>query len=721
MNSSTQMFTVSAIHDTIKIQRTDQGVPQITSSNREDLAFGVGYMHAMDRMVQVMMVRTLAQGRVSERFAGTDRLIALDKHFRWLFLEKGLDQEIDKLSPDIKCELDAYCMGINSVLEEKQRPLEFLLTGYHPEPWGIRDTILTGKIMSYIGLAQGQAEVEKFIVQLIQQGVDEERIRALFPTLSDPLDVQLLREIQLDQEVVPGRLWHHVIPAFSSSNNWVISGTKTASGHPFLAADPHMEIGRLPPIWYEMVWRIEEHTTMGVTMPGLPVIVFGRNESIAWANTYGFMDMMDYFIEECRDGDFLYDGEWIPFRKRTEVIRPKHHKPIHLTFYENHHGILEGTPTKPGKYLCLAFSGRMDTGAEIFNILMHTDDIHTVREAQNRYRHLHMPTFNWVFADREGNIGYQMCGKLPIRAEGVSGLVPVPGWTSENDWRGFENPARLPSAYNPPEGFFATANNNLNAYGEANPVNLAMAPYRVDRIRELLAAKDDIDLEYLKHMQYDTHSLQAERFMDQLEPLLPDTPEGQALRDWNLQYDPDSLGAALFESVYTQLIKTTFGKYGIGVEAIGHLLERTGVFINFFGNFDEVLMDVSSVWFDEVSREEQFNEAIEAGLQTEPVTLGKSRQINFSNIFFDGRLPGFLGFDVRNVALPGSRATIPQCQVFHMLGQIAVVGPSYRMIVDVNEPGMWTNLPGGPSGNRFSPWYKTDLDHWKAGGYKKLE
>jgi len=721
MDSSTRKFTRRGIHDTVSMQRTDQGVPRIVASNREDLAFAVGYAHAIDRLVQIIMVRSLARGRASEHFAGTENLIALDTHFRWLYLEQGLDQEIEKLSPDVKCELDAYCVGINTVLEERRRPLELVLTGYHPEPWDIKDTLLTGKILSYIGLAQGQEEVEKFITQLIRNGLDEERLRSLFPHITDPIDADLFREIPLQEELVPARLWNGLIPAFSSSNNWVISGDKTASGHPFLAADPHMEIDRLPPIWYEMIWRIEAHTTMGVTMPGLPVMVFGRNDSIAWANTYGFMDMMDYFIEDCRDGDYRCDGEWHPFRKRTEILRPKRRKPIHLTFYENHHGVLEGEPHEPGKYLCLAFSGRTGVGAEIFNILMRTDDIHTVREAQNRFRHLSMPTFNWVFADREGNIGYQMCGKLPIRPKGISGLIPIPGWDSANDWQGFENPARLPSAYNPPEGFFATANNNLNAYGEADPVTLAMAPYRVDRIKELLAESEDIDFEYIQQMQYDTYSPQAKRFMEVLEPLLPATPNGRILQDWDYRYDPESVGATLFEAVYLRLVKTTFGTYGIGEEAMEHLLEQTGVFVNFFGNFDEVLMEEDSPWFRDVPREKQFKEAINEALQTKAVPLSESRPIHFMNIFFSGKLPGFLGFDERKMALPGSRATIPQCQVFHLLGQVSTVGPSYRMIADLAEPGMWTNLPGGPSGNRFSPWYKSDLENWQQGKYKKLE
>ncbi|HKJ67301.1 MAG TPA: penicillin acylase family protein, partial [bacterium] len=358
MAQFSKITSLVAIHDAITIQRTSHGIPQITASNREDLCYGIGYVHAVDRLVQMMMVRAIARGRASEYFLGSEDLISLDTFMRWLHLEYRIQEEVEKLSPDVRSELDAYCTGLNTALADGRRPLEFFITGYHPDNWTIGDTILTGKILSYLGLAQAQGEGEKFLIQLIQEGVDEARIRALFPGITEPIDYELIQQITLRDEVVPSHLWSRILPRFHSSNNWVVSGEHTRSGHPILAADPHLEIDRLPPIWYEMTWRIGTHTTQGITMPGLPLMVFGRNPNIAWANTYGFMDMMDYFIEECRDGEYLYEGEWLPFEDRHETIVPKGKQPIHLTFYENHHGVLEGDPYQPGKYLTMAFSGR---------------------------------------------------------------------------------------------------------------------------------------------------------------------------------------------------------------------------------------------------------------------------------------------------------------------------------------------------------------------------
>jgi penicillin amidase len=563
--------------------------------------------------------------------------------------------------------------------------------------------------------------MEKFLVQMIQHGVDEDRIKELFPYLKEKIDYDLIKEVQSPVEIVPDRLWNSALPNLRASNNWVVSGKKTKSGQPILASDPHMEVNRLPALWYEMIWKVGDQVTMGITMPGLPVMVFGRTNHLAWAGTYGFMDMIDYFIEEYRDEKFLYDGKWIPFEKRTETIRPKKKEPITLTFYENHHGVLEGQPEGPGKYLCMAFTGRSGAGADIFNAILEIDTIRSVKEAQERFRDIAMPTFNWGFVDRDGNIGYQMNGKMPKRPEGVSGLLPVAGWEAKNDWKGFEDPAQLPSCYNPESGFFATANNDLNKFGDIHPINLPMAPYRIQRIIERLEQQDAIDTEYIKDMHFDLYSKQAERLMPLILPLLPDTKNGEILKEWDFVYHKNSTGAMLFESVYQNIIKIVFGKNGMGEDVIEHLFDETGIFTDFHGNFDDVLINENSSWFKEVDRTTQLKEAIDRGLNVQPKPYGETRKIDMMNIFLGGKLPGFLGFDMKNITLPGNRATIPQGQIFKSGGRTTTFAPSFRMIVEIDKDGIWTNIAGGPSGARFSKWYKSDLKNWEKGHYKKLE
>lgn len=720
MNETGESFALHAIHRRAAIKRDPSGTPHILADSREDVCFALGWAHGWDRLVQMALVREIGYGRASESFEGSDELIEIDKYMRWLCLGKDVDEQVRKLSTGVRNQLEAYASGVNKVIESKGRPLEFIMTGFSPAPWTVADSLITAKIIGFIGLAQAQGEMEKFIIQLIRRGVDERRIKALFPYLCEEIDYDLVRDASLGDRFIPSALWKLNPLVLRSSNNWVVAGSRTATGKPLLAGDPHMEVNRLPPLWYEVVWRIESNYMMGITLPGLPIVVMGRHNDLAWNGTYGFMDMIDFFIEECRDEQFLYDGQWWDFEKRVEVIRPKRRDPIELIVYENHHGILEGDPKKEGKYPAMRFTGRQG-GAEVLETMMGMSEIRTVEEAQNKLRNISSPTFNFLLADRSGAIGYQMCGSMPLRPEGISGLAPIPGWIAEKDWKGMVDPGDLPSSLNSQEGFFATANDDLNRFGVADPINLPMGSYRADRIRELLGGNDHMDPEYVKLMHYDLYSKQAEILMPLFEPLLPDTEKGRALGEWDMRYEADSTGATLFEAVYTETIKVVFGKYGLGEDLIDFLLAETGLFNGFYANFDNVILNEDSPWFSSVGRNTMLREAIDRGLRTEPCEYGDTRKFDFNNIFLGGKLPSFLGFDIRGKTLPGSRATIPQGQMFKNAGRLTTFSPSFRMIVEMEKDEMQTNIAGGPSGRRFSRWYGTGIKEWEDGIYKKLK
>lgn len=720
MNESFKEFTTRAVHGAITIKRDKAGVPHIKSSNSEDGHYGIGWAHGVDRLAQMVLVRQIAYGCASESFEGSTELIELDKYMRWLSLWKGLDQEVEKLSSTARNDLEAYCAGVNGVIKKERRPLEFLVTGYKPSPWTVKDCLVTAKVVGFIGLAQAQGEMEKFLLQLIRNDISEDRIKAVFPYLSEKIDYDLMKEIKVHQGVSPSHLWKVNSVCLRASNNWVVSGAKTKSGHPILAGDPHMEVNRLPSLWYEIVWNVEDRYMMGITLPGLPIVVMGRHNDLAWNGTYGFMDMIDFFIEEIKDGQFLYDGEWKDLEIRQEVIKPKNKAPIELTFYENHHGVLEGTPKEDGKYLAMRFTGR-DGGADVLESIMAVREIKSAQEAQKVLRNVSSPTFNFLLADRSGAIGYQMCGAMPKRPEGVSGLLPIPGWEKAKDWDGLVNPDKLPSALNPEEGSFATANDDLNQFGRESPINLPMGSYRAERIRELLAKNDRIDPEYIKKMHFDLYSKQAELLMPIYLPLLPENHKGDLLRNWDYCYTVDSIAATLFESIYSETIKVVFGKYGLGENLIEHLLEETGLFNGFYANFDNVLINENSPWFREIDRDTQLKEAVDKGLGCEAAPYGDKRRFDFTNIFFGQKLPNFLGFNIKDRNLPGNRATIPQGQIFMNAGHLTTFSPSFRMISEMEKDELQTNIAGGPSGRRLSKWYKTGVQEWEMGIYKKMK
>ena len=706
----------------IHIKRNLYGIPEIKGETLADLAFGLGWVHACDRQLQMLLSRILLKGKAAEHIKGDPTLIEIDKYMRRMNFLPDPESEIAKLKPDHWRQLDAYAAGCNLYLSENKPVHEFRLLGYKPEPWHIRDSILIVKIFGFLGLADSQGTMEKFLAQMIQHGVPQDKLKELFPYLTEEIDYELIGKVKLDPPLVPEAVeWLRALPVMTASNNWAISGTRTASGRPILCGDPHLEVNRLPSVWQEIVMRLPGNTMTGVTIPGVPGLILGRTATIAWSATYAFMDMLDYRIEHCRDGKYRRDDDWKDFKVRREVINVKKGKPITLDVYENEHGLLEGDPTKEGYYLVLSWSAKTGCGANDFDTIFSLPGAKNVREAMGLFKQIDAAAMNWVVADKDGNIGYQMSGRQFARAPGVSGMLPLPGWEMKFDPVGFADKNGLPSQYNPEDGFIATANHDLNYLGTSNPINLPMGWYRAERIRQRLLEGGKMTVSYMKDLHFDLYSLQAERFMKIMKPLIPDTENGKLLRQWDLRYNPDSRGAMLFESCYRSLLNIVFGDRGFGREVIQYALTETSVFHDYYENFDNILVRDTSAWFDGKSREDLYRQALAEGLKVTAARYGEKRKLMLAHLLFGGQMPRFLGYDYGPIELPGSCATIPQGQMFKVAGRTTTFCPSYRFIADFSEEGIHTTLAGGPTDRRLSKWYVNDMKNWIEGNYKILK
>jgi penicillin amidase len=705
----------------VSITRNDHGVPEISGKRHEDVYYGMGWVHAHDRQLQALLTRILLQGRAAEKLAGDPALIEIDRYMRRMQFLPDPESEIKKLEPTVRRYLDFYTQGFNHYLETHGTVFELRLLGYKPEPWQIKDSLVLGKIMAFLGLADAQGAMEKFLTQMVRHDLGEKKLQELFPYLTEKIDYDLMKKLSLAPPLIPEALkWLSKLPKMTASNNWAVSGKLTASGKPIYCSDPHLEVNRIPAIWQEIVLRLPDDVIMGASLPGVPGIAIGRSRHLAWGATYSFMDMIDYRVEECRDGRYRRGKQWKPFAVREELITVKKGEPVIEKVYENEHGVLEGDPFTEGHYLVMSWSAARGCGAGEFNGLLGLPHARSAREAMACFRKLEALSFNWVMADSLGNIAYQMSGRLYKRPKGVSGLVPLPGWEKKYTPRGFVSASLLPAAYNPPEGIIVTANQDLNRLGKAKPINLPMASYRADRIAQLLKKKKKLGVEDMKRIHFDLYSLQAERFMKVLRPLLPDTDNGRILREWECTYTPDSRGATLFESVYRALLRTVFGDNGMGREVVDWAMSETGLFNDYYGNFDEILMNPRSAWFDGRPRDELFKRAIKEGLAAAPKPYGRTRMVTLSHLLFGGKLPRFLGFDYGPISLPGSRATVPQGQIFKSAGRVTTFSPSYRMIADLAEKAIHTNIAGGSSDRRFSRWYMSDMENWLKGVYKVL-
>ena len=702
-----------------KIWRDKNGVVHVEAENLEDLFWGQGYAQATDRGMQMILMRILGQGRASELLDSSDETLAIDTFFRRMNWGGNTAGQVKSLTPESRTWMTAYVEGVNARFREKT-PWEFKLIGCPVEPWKMEDTVMMTRMLGYLTLSQSQAEIERLVVEMIQAGVDNQRLEALFPGLLEGLDMDLLSRVKINERIVPpSLLWNIAVPRMMASNNWVVAGSKTASGRPILANDPHLEVNRLPSVWQEMSLRVGDRYMVGGAMPGFPGILSGRTPDVAWGVTYAFMDTIDSWIEDCREGKYRRgEDDWKPFRKRTENIFRKKKDPIKILFFENDHGVLDGDPADPGYYLATRWSAD-GSGGESINMILKMWSVASVEEAMDTMGRAEAD-WSFVFADKAGDIGFQMSGLLPKRREGISGLIPLPGWDPANDWQGYYGHHDLPRSLNPKQGFFATANHDLNAWGKVTAINMPMGPYRAERIAALLEERQGLTVEDMFTMHFDVYSTHARRFMEILRPLLPGTPQGALLRNWDLCYDKESRGAYLFEAFYAHLLREIFGKNGLGEAVFDYLVEETGTFIDFYLNFDRVLLSESSPWFGDATREELYRRAAEKALATEPRPWGETRQIHFRHMLFGGKLPAFLGFDRGPVTGIGGRATIHQGQIYRSAGRETTFFPSFRLVTDLSTDHCHTNLAGGPSDRRFSKWYANDLENWTNGRYKNL-
>jgi penicillin amidase len=698
-----------------RISRDAHGIPQIVADDVEALYWGMGYCHAMDRGLQMLIMRILGRGSAAELLDGSDEMVEVDRFFRRMNWMRGVDQEAEKLDPAARAACEAYCDGVNARFS-KSTPWELKLVGARPDPWAVRDSMLLARMTGFLTLAQSQGELERFFVELVQAGVADAHLEALFPGCTEGLDRAMLEKVTLVERIVPEAVkWASAAPRMMASNNWCVSGSKTASGAAMLANDPHLETNRLPNVWVEQSFRWPEGYAILMTMPGLPAPLVGRNEHLSWGATYTFMDAIDSWVEDCRDGKHRRGDEWVDFERRVETIKRKKRKPIVETFWENQHGVLDGDPSREGYYLATRWSGSFG-GAASINALMHMWSAKTVPEGMVAFASVES-SFNWVFADTAGDIGYQMSGLMPARPNGWNGFAPRPGWDPQFDWRGFVAPGLLPRAHNPEAGALVTANQDLNHLGEADPINAPMSNYRARRIEQLLSMRDDHDVESFRRIQLDTYSIQAAEFMEVLEPLLGDGPIPDALRAWDCRYELDSVGATAFELFYHSLLLEMFGP-GCGAPVIEHLRDATGIFIDFHQNFDRVLLAESSPWLGDRARDQVWSAALTRIADRKPEPWGRRNRISLDNMFFGGKLPRFFGFDVGPVPIRGGRATPHQGQIYHSGGRLTSFTPSLRFVADMSAQELHTAICGGPSDRRFSKWYSSGVQGWLDGRLK---
>ncbi len=718
--------------------RDDNGVPHVEARSWREALYALGYLHALDRATQLLFGRTIAGGRGAERIADTSELLETDQFFRRAGLYRNLDQETQRLDNSVFDQLTVYCEGVNDGLRDRGRSLPMWATGFHPQPWNHQAVLLIGNLLSFAGLAVGQQQNERLVLELVQLGIDPARLKELFAPKLDNADFDLLRRVKIASQLSSEALDLITdLPRLAGSNAWAVRPERSASGRALLAADPHLEVNRLPAIWYEVVlhWRSAGRRTapdryiMGATLPGCPLFAVARTDCLAWGVTYMKGDTSDYFIEDCRrDGatgwQYRRGSTWHDFRLREETIARKGGEPETLRIYENDVGTLEGNPDQAGAglHLSTAWIGSGEGSGNSIGVWLDVVASRSAAAAMDVVRVCPLPSLVWVFADVDGHIGKQACGWFPKRPSRNSGLLPVPAWDPRNHWLGRWESRLLPRVYDPPEGFVASANEDINPTGGPQWITLVLPDYRKRRIVQRLEQLPAARVEDMQSLQYDVVSLHARDLLAVFLPHLPAGPLKERLAKWDCRYTPESHEATLFQRLYHNVVLEIFGhEKGIGWRRMLYLCTRAGYSTMVLTCIDRLLARKDSLWWQTRGKTLLIRRAAERLEKDSDQPWSAVNSFHFVNRFFEGRRGGrMLGFHTAPMPMPGCHATPFQGHLLTTATRASSFAPSYHFVTDLGTHEAWTNLPGGPSESRFSKYYTTDIARWAEGQYKRL-
>lgn len=529
---STKNLSVEGLSKPVTVRRDARSIPYIEASNDSDLYFAQGYVTASDRLWQMDLLRRVSRGELAEIFG--KQVLEEDKRWRRYGFSKIAEESMATLNPQLKKALEDYARGVNAFiasLDKESLPVEFKILQYSPAPWKPTDTICLGKI-----LADGLSSTwRQDLIRASLQNLPKEKLADLTNNVT-PFDVilfgkdvkqvqsritdyqlqitnDLLAFAETDAKVRESSLARIGLFAedLAASNNWVISGNRTADGKALLANDPHLQPAA-PGIWYLSHLSTTDMRVSGVTFPGVPGIVLGHNRDIAWGATNVGPDVQDLYRETFNErGEYKTPSGWEKIIVRREEIKVRTNPLVPATETQ----ILEVEETRNGTIItdeigqkwALKWTAR-DPKNQEFEAFFLLNRAKNWKDFQNALKTYGGATQNFVFADVKGNIGWYAAGRIPIRRVG-NGSLPYDGTTADGDWVGFIPFDELPNLYNPPEGFIVTANQrivgtNYKYFSEMS--RDAANPWRARRIYDLLKSNTRVTMDDVRDVQHDVLS-----------------------------------------------------------------------------------------------------------------------------------------------------------------------------------------------------------------------
>jgi len=725
-------LAVTILDQDVTVTRDEKGVPHIFAKTDADLYRAQGYVQAQDRLFQMDLARRQASGRLSEIIG--EATINTDKHFRTFSLRDAAEKSLAAYDDESKQVLEWYAEGVNAFIaqakESNTLSYEFALLGYEPEEWTVVDSLTIGKYMAYdLGGNWNTLAFRHWALQ----NFDEEKAKELF--IKYPENASAIIEANIQNPVaVAGQFSAEMLPnEFNGSNNWVVSGDKTKSGTPILADDPHLGLST-PSIWYQMHLQSPQQNVSGVIFAGIPGIILGHNDEIAWGVTNVGPDVQDLYIEIPNPDNptqFRYDGKWEQAEVRDESIKVKDGETVDFEVVVTRHGPimtdLAFKDTEPTAQFSMQWTALQPT-AELRAVLGF-NKAKTWSDFEKALEDFKAPAQNFVFASKDGTIAYKANGQIPIRKQG-EGQLPVPGDSSDYGWEGFIPWDELPTLVNPKEGFIATANNQV--IGEDYPYHITdfwAQPYRFERIKEVLEANDAITVEDMMALQMDQHNLYAREFLpDLLTSLKEKDQDGKyaeiiaMLEKWDMVDAKESGAPLVFHTLMIKLQEVLFkdqmpeDMYGImyGKFNITDQLLRTAysgeksIWIEEQGGIDETIYKAFELTIAQL--EDQF------GKNSSKWQWGDYHQLTFDHTLGSASPILAAYFNAKKVPIGGSKVTV-QAADNDLAGNVDH-GASWRFVVDVGDLSSAYHIVGpGQSGHVKSDWYQDQVLDWANGDY----
>ena len=733
---------LSGLQAPVRVVRDGNGTPYIYAQTLDDLLFAQGFVTAQDRLFQMQLTRMFAAGRIAEMVGEKAR--NLDIRMRTIGFVRQARRHEAILDARTRRFLGRYLEGVNAFIRQgRDLPVEFKLAGIRPEPWGIADSLSVIYLMGWDSAANLKSEI---VARMLVERLGPEKAREIFPLNINPDErardagagfrVTAPREVQR-QIILSGdagliAFLKDEKPLAAGSNNWAVGPKRSASGKPIVANDPHLDARILPGPWYPAGLVTPAFRAVGVTIPGVPGIIAGRNDRIAIGMTNAYGDAQDLFIEtlDPRDpGRYLEGRVSRPFQVVPETIRIRDKKAPD--------GFREETVqvrlTRRGPVISGLFPGlkaeKLEKAAKVVTVrwspfetmgpslgLERLFTARSVGEVRQALGNVTTIMLNFVFADVDGHIGWQTTGRLPIRARG-DGLLPVEVRDGGDPWRGWIPYAQMPARYDPPRGWLGTCNHKTvtRDYPYAYSTHLSPA-FRYRRLAELMNAPGKVSAHKNWLYQRDTMNLLARDVAPVMARILLGAKEteqmGRILNKWDYYDYAGRSAPAIFQAVWIKFARRVF-QDELGPELAGLMLDNWYFWEE---RLRAMVLAGESPWFDDVStprRETMADLFQEAGreaarelgdaLGDNPARWqwGKLHRIEFvSPLRREGFGRGLVGGGSHPMG--GSPETLYRA-IYDFNKPYAVnVSASLRMVADLGDPDkVYAVLPGGVSGRLF--------------------